>query len=202
MTKSNECIDSYTYTHICKEHIYTKRSQEGKEHKLARYKCHLHFNLRCLSENIVPKGVKLNLKQFQSKSEKVILCKTHRSILNCRVRHCNNIIKNLKSQINQIQDKLKGITSSTDFNNITKQITKTKERVFTTTKTHQIKKFNFLKKDSSLQEHTGTGHHKKEMGHQLIQQAFNRWRAILTTEGAQICSEFFQGASYRVHCSY
>ena len=30
------------------------------------------------------------------------------------------------------------------------------------------------------------------MGHQLIQQAFNRWRAILATEGAQICSEFFQ----------
>ena len=74
------------------------------------------------------------------------MCKTHRSILNCRVRHCNNIIKDLKSQINQIQDKLKGITSKTEFNNITKQITKTKERVFNTTKTRQIKKFNFLKK--------------------------------------------------------
>ena len=59
-----------------------------------------------------------------------------------------------------------------------------------------------LKKHSSLQEHTSTGHHKKEMGHQLIQQASNRWRAILTTEGAQICSELFQVASYQVHCSY
>ena len=137
---------SHRYGQSCIEEV---RSWEGKEHKLTRYKCHLHFNLRCLSENIVPKGVKLNLKQFQSKSEKVILCKTHRSILNCRVRHCNNIIKDLKSQINQIQDKLKGITSSTDFNNITKQITKTKERVFTTAKTRQIKKFNFLKKTSA-----------------------------------------------------
>ena len=35
--------------------------------------------------------------------------------------------------------------SNIDFNNITKQITKTKERVFTTTKNRQIKKFNFLK---------------------------------------------------------
>ena len=121
------------------------RSWEGKEHKLARYKCHLHFNLRCLSENIVPKGVKLNLKQFNSKREKQILCKTHRSIVNCQVRHCNNIIKDLKLQITQIQDKVKAITSNIDFNNITKQITKTKERVFTTTKNHQIKKFNFLK---------------------------------------------------------
>ena len=103
---------SHRYGQSCIEEV---RSWEGKEHKLTRYKCHLHFNLRCLSENIVPKGVKLNLKQFQSKSEKVFLCKTHRSILNCRVRHCNNIIKDLKSQINQIQDKLKGITSKTEL---------------------------------------------------------------------------------------
>ena len=35
--------------------------------------------------------------------------------------------------------------SNIDFNNITKQITRTKEWVFTTTKNHQIKKVNFLK---------------------------------------------------------
>ena len=176
---------SHRYGQICIEEV---RSWEGKEHKLARYKCHLHFNLRCLSENIVPKGVKLKLKQFQSKTEKEILCKTHRSIINCRVRHCNNIIKDLKSQITQIQDKIKGITSSTDFNNISKQITKTKERVFTTTKNRHIKKFNFLKKTPAYRNTPSTGHHKKEMGHQLIQQATNRWRAVLTTEGTKICT--------------
>ena len=83
-------------------YIEEVKSWEGKEHRLARYKCHLHFNLRCLSENIVPKGVKLNFKQFNSKSEKQILCKTHRSILNCQVRYCNKIIKDLTSQITQI----------------------------------------------------------------------------------------------------
>ena len=30
LTKSNECIDSYTYTHIRKEHINTKRSHSDK----------------------------------------------------------------------------------------------------------------------------------------------------------------------------
>ena len=63
-------------------YIKEVRSWEGKEHKLARYKCHLHINLRCLREKIVPKEVELNLKQFNSKSEKQISCKTHRSILN------------------------------------------------------------------------------------------------------------------------
>ena len=144
-------------------------------------------------ENIVPKGIKLNLKPFHSKTEKQILCKTHRSIINCRVRHCNNIIKDLKSQITQIQDKIKGITSSVDFNNITKEITKTKERVFATIKNCQIKKFNFLKNTPAYRNTPVLRHHKKEMGHQLIQQATNRWRAILTTEGAQICSECLPG---------
>ena len=41
------------------------RSWEGKEYKLTKYKCHLHFNLRCLSQNIVPKGVKLNINNSQ-----------------------------------------------------------------------------------------------------------------------------------------
>ena len=71
------------------------RSWEGKEHKLAKYRCHLHFNLRCLSQNIVPKGVKINIKQFQSFKEKQIICKTHRSILNSCVRHCNKSLKTL-----------------------------------------------------------------------------------------------------------
>ena len=110
------------------------RSWEGKEHKLTRYKCHLQMNLRCLSENIVPKGVKLNFKQFNSKSEKQILCKTHRSILNYRVRYCNKITKGLKSHITKIQDNIKAKMSHDDFDNITNQITKTKEKVFKTTK--------------------------------------------------------------------
>ena len=80
------------------------------------------------------------------KSEKQILCKTHRSILNCQVRYCNKIIKDLKSQINQIQDKIKANSTNKDFEDITNQITKTKEKGFKTTKTHQIKKFNFLKR--------------------------------------------------------
>ena len=99
-----------------------------------------------LSENIVPKGVKLNFKQFNSKSEKQILCKIHRSILNYRVRYCNKIIKDLKSQITKTQDKIRAKMSNTDFDNIINQITKTKEKVFKTTKTCQVKKFNFLKR--------------------------------------------------------
>ena len=51
-------------------YIKEVRSWEGKKHKLAKYKCHLHFILRCLSQNIVSKGVKLNVKQFTTLSGK------------------------------------------------------------------------------------------------------------------------------------
>ena len=46
------------------------RSLEGKEHKLVRFKQHRVFNLRCLKENVVPKSVKLNFKQFKQLNER------------------------------------------------------------------------------------------------------------------------------------
>ena len=125
-------------------YIEEVRSWEGKEHKLAKYKCHLHFNLRCLSQNIVPEGVKLNIKQFTTFQEKKIICKTHRSILNSHVRQCNRIIDNLKLQINKIKTSIK--TNNSDFIDVSNTIIKSKEKVFKITKNCQIKKFNYLQK--------------------------------------------------------
>ena len=88
-------------------YIKEVRSWEGKEQKLARHKYHLHFNLRCLSQNIVPKGVKLIIKQFSTFEERKIICKTHRSILNSRVRQCNKTIDKLQSQISKIKTSVK-----------------------------------------------------------------------------------------------
>ena len=127
-------------------YIKEVRSWEGKEHKLARHKCHLHFNLRCLSQNIVPKGVKLNIKQFSTFQERKIICKTHRSILNSQVRQCNKMIDNLKSQINKIKTSIKNKCNYKDFTDISNIICKSKEKVFKITKNCQIKKFTYLQK--------------------------------------------------------
>ena len=125
-------------------YIEEVRSWEGKEHKLARHKCHLHFNLRCLSQDIVPKGVKLNIKQFSTFQERRIICKTHRSILNSRVRQCNKIIDKLQSQIGKIKTRVKNKFNNKDFIDISNIIHKSKEKVFKITKNCQIKKFNYL----------------------------------------------------------
>ena len=132
---------NHRYGQSCIEEV---RSWEGKEQKLARHKCHLHFNLRCLSQNIVPKGVKLNIKQFSTFQECKIICKTHRSILNSRVRGCNRIIKKLETHIDKIKSNIKGKLNNKDFKDIVEVIHKSREKVFKTTKNCQIKKFHHL----------------------------------------------------------
>ena len=98
----------------------------------------------CLSQNIVPKGVKLNIKQFSTFQERRIICKTHRSILNSRVRQCNKIIGKLQSQIGKVKTSIKNKFNNKDFMDISNIIHKSKEKVFKITKNHQIKKFNYL----------------------------------------------------------
>ena len=132
-----------------KPQVWPKLYQRGKklgrkEQKLARHKCQLHLNIRCLSQNIVPKGVKLNIKQFSTFQERKIICKTHRSILNSCVRYCNRIIKKLQTHIEKIKASIKTKFNNKDFKDIVKVIHKSREKVFKITKNCQIKKFNHL----------------------------------------------------------
>ena len=90
------------------------------------------------------KGLKLNIKQFSTFQERKIICKTHRSILNSRVRGCNRIIKKLETHIDKIKSNIKGKLNNKDFKDIVEVIHKSREKVFKTTKNRQIKKFHHL----------------------------------------------------------
>ena len=92
----------------------------------------------------MPKGVKLNIKQFSTFQECKMICKTHRSILNSRVRGCNRIIKKLETHIDKIKSNIKGKLNNKDFKDIVEIIHKSREKVFKTTKNRQIKKFHHL----------------------------------------------------------
>ena len=92
----------------------------------------------------MPKGVKLNIKQFSTFQERKIICKTHRSILNSRVRGCNRIIKKLETHIDKIKSNIKGKLNNKDFKDIVEVIHKSREKVFKTTKNRQIRKFHHL----------------------------------------------------------
>ena len=106
------------------------RSLEGKEHILVRFKQHRVFNLRCLKENVVPKSVKLNFKQFKQLNERKILCKTHHEILNSRVRKTNRTIDKISKDIELLRSNIKTKVSSPHFESITDVIYKSKEKLF------------------------------------------------------------------------
>ena len=156
---------NHRYGQSCIEEV---RSWEGKEQKLTRHKCHLHFSLRCLSQNIVPKGVKLNIKQFSMFQERKIICKTHRSILNSRVRYCNRIIKKLQTHIDKIKTSIKNKFNNKDFKDIVEVIHKSREKVFKITKSLTNQEVQPPTTTAQIQEHACSRHHQKEMGHQLV----------------------------------
>ena len=127
------------------------RSLEGKEHKLVRFKQHRVFNLRCLKENVVPKSVKLNFKQFKQLNECKILCKTHHQILNSRVRKTNRTIDKISKDIELLRSNIKTKVSSPHFKSITDVIYKSKEKLFKKVKQCQVRKFKHLQESPTHQ---------------------------------------------------
>ena len=108
--------------------------------QLVRFKQHRVLNLRCPKENVVPKSVKLNFKQFKQLNECKILCKTHRQILNSRVRKTNRIDK-ISKDIELLRSNIKTKVSSPHFESITDVIYKSKEKLFKKVKQCQVRKF-------------------------------------------------------------
>ena len=129
------------------------RSLEGKEHKLVRFKQHRVFNLRCLKENVVPKSVKLNFKQFKQLNERKIICKTHHQILNSRVRKTNRTIDKISKDIELLRSNIKTKVSSPHFKSITDVIYKSKEKLFKKVKQRQVRKFNISKSHQHTRTH-------------------------------------------------
>ena len=76
----------------------------------------------------------MNIKQFSTFQERKIICKTHRSILNSRVRYCNRIIKKLQTNIDKIKTSIKNKFNNKDFKDIVEVIQKSREKVFKITK--------------------------------------------------------------------
>ena len=137
------------------------RSLEGKEHKLVRIKQHRVFNLRCLKENVVPKSVKLNFRQFKQLNERKILCKTHRQILNSRVRKTNRTIDKINKDIELLRSNIKTKVSSPHFESITDVIYKSKEKLFKKVKQCQVRKFKHLQ-ESPTHRNTPVPEHISE----------------------------------------
>ena len=77
--------------------VKTFRQWEKLEIKMAEFKNHRRFTLRCLSKGLTPVSIKLKTKMQTSKGNQ-ILRKAERMLMNERVRTVNNTIIMLNCQ--------------------------------------------------------------------------------------------------------
>ena len=74
------------------------RELEQTTVKLAGYRNHLRFNLRCLSEGLTPVSLRIKC-PIPSPSAQDLIRKTETKLLNFRVRQCNFIIEKLEGNL-------------------------------------------------------------------------------------------------------
>ena len=169
------------------------RSLEGKEHKLVRFKQHRVFNLRCLKENVVPKSVKFNFKQL---NELKILCKTHRQILNSRVRKTNRAIDKISKDIELLRSNIKTKVSSPHFEFITDVIYKSKEKLFRKVKERQVRKFKHLQESPTHRNTPVPEHISKKWVINLASKDLSPGEVKLLQRGPKICCIYPKGACH------
>ena len=93
------------------------RSFEKTSLKLASFRNHQRFNLRCFLERVTPRSIKLTSNVTGLKADK-ILKNTERKLLNERVRQVNFKMKALKEKQEQLTKRLADCLKSECFNKV------------------------------------------------------------------------------------
>ena len=139
-----------------KNTVKTFRQWEKLAIKMAEFKNHRRFTLRCLSKGLIPTSIKLKTKVHTPKGNE-ILRKAERMLMNERVRSINNTINMLNRQADTCIDLLESILSQDVMKICLEFINRTRERRHQKTMMRQIKKFE------KLLEKTG-GHSNNQSG--------------------------------------
>ena len=119
------------------------RNVERTSEKLARWRNHRVFNLRCSHSNIIPNHVKLKSNITGTKAVKVVN-KAEKRLLNIRIAQCNFTIRKLENERDQLLEEI--CKQAEDFRReITDHINNIYERMHTRTKDKQQAKFDHLR---------------------------------------------------------
>ena len=97
----NESIHNHIRQNFGKDCLQLTRDFEKTARKVANYRNHLRFSLRCLHADIVPRSVRLtsNIKGHRADN---IIHNAERKLLNERIRQSNFTIKKLNSKKSEI----------------------------------------------------------------------------------------------------
>ncbi len=127
-----------------KESVKLVRSAENVCKKLARFRNHLRYTLRCLDEHITPPSLRLR-RPGVSKNCDNIVKKAERALLNDRVREINRKIVYLKDKSDTLDNRLHAKFQGHDLETALEIVQTSYEREFSVVKERQLKKLDSLK---------------------------------------------------------
>ena len=111
--------------------------------KMANFKNHGQFTLRCLSNSIIPVSVQLK-SNIKTPKGKYIIRKAEKALLNERVRSINNTINMFNCQINTCIEELKKQIKKEDMEECYRFIEGIRETRHLKTQKRHLEKFNRL----------------------------------------------------------
>ena len=119
-------IHQYIRQEYGQENVKTFRKWERTEKKMADFKNHRRFLLRCLDNNIIPVSLKLksNLKTAKVMN---IIRKTERALLNERIRMINHTIEMFEHEKDTCIEELSKVLNQEDMAECSRFMFKTKE---------------------------------------------------------------------------
>ena len=150
------------------ENVAILRKWEQLEKKIADFKNHRRFTLRCLSQKITPNSLKLksNIKTSRGKS---ILERAERQLMNERVRSINNSIATWTCLRDTCMKTLQDQISGFQFQECSNFIERVKESRHQVVLKRQLSKFDRLwqrYRGVRPQEHAEGGHSNARFGKQ------------------------------------
>ena len=119
------------------------RELEKTARKIANWRNHRHFNVRCVHNNVTPTSIRLK-SSVKGEAAQKILRKTEKKLLNVRIRQCTYTLEKLEEKKEATKDRVLKELSDNDKQEVEEFIAHAQAWQFEDTKSKQRQKFDKL----------------------------------------------------------
>jgi len=151
MTWMTENLHQHIALHFGKDTLGITREYEKLLRKLADYRNHLRFNLRCRQQGLIPNSLRLKSTIKGHRAEE-ILRNAHKKLLSERIRQTQFTIEAISHKIDQTKQKLSKLLPETLFEEVARLVNKVKLSQHHKTKERQKAKFKRLQQKAAFKQ--------------------------------------------------
>ena len=140
MSQLNNNIYNYIKENNGLETLKTVRKLEKTVKKLARFRNHLTFAMRCKTSHVQPKGLRLK-GAMKTQKTKNIVATAERKLLQEHIHDVVKTIRTIKNEMRRYQERLSGILSDEVYRRLEEMLVSREHGEFEKVKTRQKNKF-------------------------------------------------------------